>query len=55
MESWKRELADKALELGLLKDPQWLNRLDEPMPLWVMLEIAIRLKDVIDPPFTSYD
>jgi hypothetical protein len=55
MEPWKQQLADKALQLGLLKDPQWVNRLDEPMPLWVMLEIVMRLKDALEPPYASYD
>lgn len=55
MEEWKVELGKKALEAGMIKDPQWLDRLDEPMPLWVLLEIAFKLIDKLDPPTISYD
>lgn len=55
MEAWKQELGRKALEAGLLKDPRWLDRLDDPMPLWVILEVALQLQDKLDPPTFSYD
>ncbi|MFD0694744.1 hypothetical protein ACFQZT_11625 [Paenibacillus sp. GCM10027628] len=55
MEAWKLELGKKALESGLMKDPQWLDRLDEPMPLWVLLEVAFQLMEKLDPPTVSYD
>lgn len=31
---WKRELGNRALQEGLLTSPDWLNKLDEPMPVW---------------------
>lgn len=49
------ELGKKALEAGILNDPQWLDRLDEPMPLWVVLELAFKLMEKLDPPSISYD
>jgi hypothetical protein len=55
LEAWKVELGKKALEAGMLKDPQWLDRLDEPMPLWVLLELAFALIERLDPPTVSYD
>ncbi|GGA01540.1 hypothetical protein GCM10008018_54780 [Paenibacillus marchantiophytorum] len=55
METWKMELGQKAMAAGILKDPQWLDRLDEPMPLWVLLEIAFQLIEKLDPPTVSYD
>ncbi|MGG1515035.1 hypothetical protein ABE504_06455 [Paenibacillus oryzisoli] len=55
MESWKLELGQRALDAGMLKDPQWLDRLDEPMPLWVLLELALNLMEKLDPPTVSYD
>ncbi|WP_195570835.1 hypothetical protein [Paenibacillus sp. 1001270B_150601_E10] len=55
MEAWKRNLYQQAVTSGLLKDPQWLDRLNEPAPLWVILEIALKLQDYIDPPNRPYD
>lgn len=55
MDAWKMELGQKALQAGILNDPQWLDRLDEPMPLWVVLELAFKLMDKLDPPSISYD
>jgi len=55
MEEWKQAIGDKALQLGLLKDPDLLGRLDEPVPLWVILELMLQLRDTIDPPYASYD
>ncbi|EGL15966.1 hypothetical protein ACFVVQ_01735 [Paenibacillus chitinolyticus] len=51
----KSALGQRALDLGLLKDPGWLERLDEQVPLWVVLEIAFQLMETMDPPTTSYD
>jgi hypothetical protein len=55
METWKRDLGEKALQLGIIKDPQWLDRMDDPMPLWAVLEIAVQLLNKLDPPSISYD
>ncbi|MBR2568791.1 MAG: hypothetical protein IKE34_06355 [Paenibacillus sp.] len=55
MEDWKRNLFEQALATGIVKDPQWLDRLNEPAPLWVILDIALRLRDQIDPPNRPYD
>ncbi|WP_188068876.1 glycoside hydrolase family 73 protein [Brevibacillus brevis] len=42
---WKSELGNRALQEGLLTSPDWLNKLDEPMPVWAVLTIALRLLD----------
>ncbi len=55
MEQWKIDLGKKAITTGLIKDPQWLERLDEPMPVWAVLEIALLVIDKLDPPYQSYD
>lgn len=55
MEEWKVELGKKAFELGILKDPQWMDRLDDPMPMWAILQIAFQLIERLDPPSISYD
>jgi hypothetical protein len=55
MEAWKVELGKKALDLGLIKDPHWLERLDDPMTVWAVLEMAVRIMEKLDPPSVSYD
>jgi hypothetical protein len=55
METWKQDLVKKALDMGIVKDPQWLDRLDDPIPMWAVLEIALQLIEKLDPPSISYD
>ncbi|MBP1994809.1 hypothetical protein [Paenibacillus eucommiae] len=55
MEAWKLELGKRALELGIIKDPQCLDRMDDPMPLWAVVELVLQLADKLDPPSISYD
>ncbi|MFS0722573.1 hypothetical protein [Paenibacillus sp. 1P07SE] len=40
---------------GLLKDPQWLDRLHEPVPLWVLLEVILNLQEKVEPVGRPYD
>ncbi|MDB5054708.1 MAG: hypothetical protein JWM44_2758 [Bacilli bacterium] len=54
-EQMKAAVYKKALEMGILKDPQWLNRLNDPMPVWAVLQLVLQLIDVVDPPSKSYD
>jgi hypothetical protein len=54
-EKWKIELYRKAQTMGIINDPQWLNRLNDPMPVWAVLEIVLKLIDIVDPPSKSYD
>lgn len=51
----KQAIAKKALEAGIIDDSQWLHRLDEQVPLWLILDIALRLKDQLDPPHKPFD
>jgi hypothetical protein len=39
----------------MLKDPQWLERLNEPAPLWVFLEVVQQLLERIEPRNNPYD
>jgi hypothetical protein len=52
---YKEAIYKKAQTMGIINDPQWLNRLDEPMPVWAVLEVILHLIDVIDPPSKSFD
>lgn len=42
---WKVDLGKRALTEGLLTSPEWLSKLDEPMPVWAVLAVALRLLD----------
>ncbi|WP_314590091.1 hypothetical protein [Paenibacillus terrigena] len=55
MDMKKRTIGLKAIEAGLIKDPEWLDRLDEPAPLWLILNIALQLKEDLDPPHKPFD
>jgi hypothetical protein len=55
MEQWKEMIYNKALTMGIINDPQWLNQLNEPMPVWAVLEVVLKLIDIVDPPSKSYD
>jgi hypothetical protein len=54
-EQWKKDLFKKAQTMGIINDPQWSNRLNEPMPVWAVLEVVLKLIDIVDPPSKSYD
>ena len=43
--AWKQELGVRALKEGLITSPDWLGKLDEPMPVWAVLAVALRLLD----------
>ena len=46
----------KAVEEGLIEnDPRWLDSLEEPLPAWVVLDIAVKLLERFNPPGGSYD
>jgi hypothetical protein len=55
MEQWKEMICKKALTMGIINDPTWLHRLNEPMPVWAVLEVVLKLIDIVDPPSKSYD
>lgn len=54
-QSLKTEIVKKALTAGILNDPQWLHRLDEPMPAWAVIELFVNLLEKLDPPYETYD
>ena len=45
-DAWKTEIAEKALASGIITDKAWLDKLDEPAPVWMVLAIANKLKEV---------
>lgn len=54
-EQEKREIVKRALAEGLIHDPKWLERLDEPMPAWAVFELTLNLLERLDPPSFTYD
>lgn len=58
MELWKKRLAEEALRRGIIDDPGLLARLDEPMPVWAVLQWMIALADKMEKlgeEYSSYD
>lgn len=55
MSNERQKLVQKLLDAGVLKDPQWLNRLDESVPLWVVVEMMVNMLERIDPPHQPFD
>jgi hypothetical protein len=51
----KSEVLRKIKAYGIIKDPQWLDRPDELVPLWVMLEVMLELIERFNPPGQPYD
>lgn len=51
----KQEIVKRALTEGLIHDPKWLERVDEPLPAWAVLELALHLIERLDPPGLPYD
>lgn len=55
MEAWKQLIGEKALEKGIINDPRWLEKLDEPMPVWAVLELFLQIRESIGSDYHSYD
>ncbi|MBB6636781.1 hypothetical protein [Cohnella thailandensis] len=51
----KKMIGRMAKEAGILEDPQWLERLDEPVPLWVVLDMLLKWLDRMEPRDGPYD
>ena len=43
-EQWKIDFFEKAFKDGFITDASWLNKLDEPAPVWLVLALASRIK-----------
>jgi hypothetical protein len=41
-------IGQMAQDAGLIEDPQWLDRLEEPVPLWVVLDLLLKWIDRTD-------
>jgi hypothetical protein len=48
-------IGQMAQEAGLIEDPQWLERLNEPVPLWVVLDLLLRWIDRTEQNNGPYD
>lgn len=55
MDERKAAIIQKIKAYGILKDPQWLDSPDEPVPLWVMLEAILEVIERFDPPNRPFD
>ncbi|WP_186445561.1 hypothetical protein [Paenibacillus cremeus] len=55
MEAWKEKIGEAALQEGIINDPSWLEKLDEPMPVWVVLQLMLKLKEQLETNYISYD
>lgn len=50
-----RMIGRMAMNAGIIEDPQWLDRLEEPVPLWVVLDLLLRCIDRSESPAGPYD
>jgi|GEM_PF-350506 len=50
-----RMIGQMAINAGIIEDPQWLDRLEEPVPLWVVLDMLLRWIDRNDSSDGPYD
>lgn len=41
--AWKLDVGKRALDEGLITSAEWLSKLDEPMPTWAVLAVALNL------------
>ncbi|SCW28417.1 hypothetical protein SAMN04487970_1001239 [Paenibacillus tianmuensis] len=55
MEDWKRKIGESALTKGIINDPDWLEKLDDSMPVWAVLQLMLELLEKLEPQYTSYD
>ncbi|WP_165861208.1 hypothetical protein [Paenibacillus paeoniae] len=55
MNTRKAEVMERIRAYGIIKDPHWLNRPDELVPMWVMLEALLEIIERLDPPNRPFD
>ncbi|GKU79466.1 hypothetical protein [Paenibacillus sp. L3-i20] len=55
MDDRKNEMIRRIRSYGIIKDPQWLDRPDGLVPLWVMLEVLYEIIERFDPPNQPFD
>jgi hypothetical protein len=48
-------IGQMAQDAGLIEDPQWLERLNEPVPLWIVLDLLLRWIDRTEKGDGPYD
>ncbi|WP_165842202.1 hypothetical protein [Paenibacillus xerothermodurans] len=55
MEEWKKVIGEQALKAGIINDPQWLDKLDDSMPVWAVLDILVKFAEKFETQYNSYD
>lgn len=48
-------IGQMAQDAGLIEDPQWLEKLHEPVPLWVVLDMLLKWIDRTESDNGPYD
>lgn len=54
-EQIKIDIVKRALAEGLITNSRWIDKKNEPMPVWAVLEVALHLLEKLDPPGSTYD
>ncbi|SIQ44099.1 MULTISPECIES: hypothetical protein [unclassified Paenibacillus] len=49
MEEHKESVIRKIRAYGIIKDSVWLEKPDEPVPMWVLLDALLQVIDRLDP------
>jgi hypothetical protein len=55
MDEWKVKIGELAIQRGIINDPDWLGKLDDPMPAWAVLKLLLELMDKLETNYSSYD
>jgi hypothetical protein len=55
MDDRKLGLIRKLMDAQIIEDADWADKLDEPVPLWFVLELTVRLMERVDPPHRPFD
>ncbi len=50
-----RSIMERAYAKGLLADRRYIEHPEEPLPAWVVLDIALRLLEQTEPSYATYD
>lgn len=55
MDEWKTKIGELALQKGIINDPDWLEKLDDSMPVWAVLQLLLELMGKLESNYNSYD
>ncbi|CAG7611223.1 hypothetical protein PAESOLCIP111_01347 [Paenibacillus solanacearum] len=55
MDERKMKIGELALQKGIINDPNWLEKLDDSMPVWAVLEMLLGVMEKLETNYSSYD